>query len=193
MTATKAKRKAARRKRLPGTREPNGRLSRRTIHTKARAAETERAAMQTGIDARMRLFGLSEADARQPDAGSVIGRMKLRGDISDDQHRAALAYLAARNAYHSAIGTKSDTGGHPPPETASAGSYDDFCAASISRWDRMRAVVTNLCQDIRSPAPASALDNFVVRDVHVHELAGDLRLALNAIHRLLSGERRKAA
>lgn len=139
--------------------------------------------MTTAIEARMRLFGLSEVEARLPEASTVIGRMRLCDDLSFDQYFAALRYIEARNAYHRAIGTVPDTGREPAPLTPGAATHEDFCRVAGRRWNAVRAAIRQVCQDQRSPGPASALDHFLIRDCHVPELVGDLRIALNALHR----------
>lgn len=181
------------RARFPGPREPNGRLSRRIVHVEARTQETERAAMQTVIEARQRVFGISEASARQQEGGTVIGRMLQRGELSADQHQTAIVYLEARNAFHSAIDVKSDTGRHPPSETPPVASADDFCANARRRYRDIQFTLQRLCQELRSNAPITALDRFVVRDEFDARLVGDLRVVLNALHRLFNMGSRRAA
>lgn len=149
--------------------------------------------METAVHARMRLFGISEIDAKTQEAGTVIGRMLKRGDLSTDQYRAGIAYLEARNAYHSAIGVKSDTGRHPPSETPSAGSYDDFCAYAKSRWSQITDTMARLRGELRSNGPEAALEWFVVKDEFDARRVGDLRVALDALHRLFMGSEQRAA
>lgn len=166
-----------------GAREPNGRLSRRVVHAKEREEMTQREAQSVAIAARMRVFGLTEAQARGQDGGTVIGRMHHAKELTSDQVEAGFVYLEARNAYHRAIGVASDTGVAPLPEAKGSGTYEEFCEAAIKRWTAVTDVLTCVMVEVRSPAPAAALDNFVVRDMYVEHLVGDLRIALNALHR----------
>lgn len=179
------------RKRMAGLREPNGRLSRRKVEVEQRERESERDAMKTAVEARMRVFGISEADARRQEGGTVIGRMYQDKAISIDQMRAAERYREVRNAYHRAIGAPPDTGRQPGGE--GGGDYAAFCTGARRDWSALMAALQGLCQDMRSPNPIAALDNFVVKDAHVHTLVGDLRLALNCLHRHFSTGQRIAA
>lgn len=188
----KAKLRRTIRKRMAGLREPSGRLSRRKAEVERRTQETEREAMATAVEARMRVFGLSEADARRQEGGTVIGRMYQAGKLTIDQLRAAERYREVRNAYHRAIGAPSDTGGRPDA-SEHGGEYEQFCAKARSDWSSMMAALQVACQEVRSPAPISALDQFVVRDLHVIHLVGDLRVALNCLHRHFALGRRIAA
>jgi len=177
-------------------REPNGRISRRRIHIMDRQEMTQREAQSVAIEARMRLFGLTAEQAKQQEGGTVIGRMRQARELSADQAEAASTYLSARNAYHRAIGAVSDTGRIPLPEAEGCGTYEEFCQMARTRWDAITEVLQSVMIEIRSPAPVSALDHFAVRDVYVAELVGDLRVALNALHRHFSATtrlRRKAA
>lgn len=195
---TRKRRKKHVRIRMKGNREPNGRLSRRNEDRQARQNEGERSIMQTAIEARVRLFGLSEAAARLPESATTIGRMHLRKQISQDQLYAAHWYIEKRNAYHRAVGAVPDTGRMAGPEGNQVGSdYEAFCKATRELWHEITEAISELMQEQRSPNPAAALDIFLVKDVHVQELVGDLRMALNCIHRkFMSGEvkrRRRAA
>jgi hypothetical protein len=176
--------------RLPGTREPNGRLSRRKVHQEARDAETsakEKAEnMETGVAARMRLFGLSEAKASQQEAGSVVGRMLIGKQLNQDQYDASRTYLEARNAYHRSQSVKPDTGVPPAPPAweTGRGDFEGFCEGAKARWHGIKQAVQQACLETRSQGPAVALDTIVVHDQHVPHLVGDLRIALNALHRI---------
>lgn len=171
---------------MQGHREPNGRLSRRRVHVQQREEMTQREAQSVAIAARMRLFGLTAEQARRQEGGTVIGRMRQMRELSADQAEAASTYLSARNAYHRAIGVASDTGHIPFPEAEGVGTYEEFCIQARARWAGIESTLQAVMVEMRSPAPASALDQFVVRDVYVAHLVGDLRVALNALHRHFS-------
>jgi len=166
-----------------GIREPNGRLSRRVVYAREREDMNEREARSVAIAARMRVFGLTEAQAKAQEGGTVIGRMRHSRELTADQVEAAFSYLEARNAYHRAIGAVSDTGRAPLPETKGEGTYEEFCEGAIKRWNAITEALSCVMVELRSPSPVSALDNFVVRDVYVAHLVGDLRVALNALDR----------
>ena len=170
------KRLARGRPRLDGPREPNGRLLRGW-----QVEETERAATQVAVDARMRLYGLTEAMARQGEAGTEVGRMKLIGALSQDQYDASQRYLETVNAYQRAIGAKPDYTQPRDDGGGSVGTYEEFCRTARSNYEAMQHALRDLMIEVRSPAPVSALDVFVAKDVYMPELEGDLRLALNTL------------
>jgi hypothetical protein len=176
------------RKRAIGLREPNGRLSRRAKAVSERRANAERDVMRPAVEARMRVFGISEADARRQEGGTVLGRMYQAKAITLDQCRAGERYAEVRNAYHRAIGAQPD-GGHPPAEGNGDGDYATFCANARKTHEAMMSALQSLCQEQRSPAPISALDVFIVRDIHHSLMVGDLRLALNCLHRHFGGDK----
>lgn len=178
----KAKSVAARRRfkklgrpRKDGPREANGRIDRHWSK-----AETERAVTEVGLSARQRLYGLGEEHARRWEAGTVIGRMHIGGSLSKVQYDAANEYIVVRNAYHRAIGAKGDFV-QPSPDDHGTGTYEDFCRAARQRYDAMQDALRDLMVEVRSPAPVSALDVFVTKDVYMAELEGDLKLALNRL------------
>lgn len=183
------KRTKHQRKRAAGLREPNGRLSRRAEATSERRANTERDVMRPAIEARMRVFGISEADARRQEGGTVIGRMLQRGDITTDQHRAAERYAEVCNANSRALGATPVTG-HPPREGNGEGDYAEFCANSRRAYETMMAVIQVACHEQRSQNIIAAMDIFIIRDIHGGHMVGDLRLGLNCLHRHFGGERR---
>lgn len=169
------------RKRKNGPREPNGRVNRAWLTT-----QTEKAAMETAVDTRKRLFGLSETDAKQGFAGSVVGRMVLANVLRRDQYDAAKRYLEVSNAYQRAIGAVPD---FTQPREGFATSDDPdkawkaFCGHARRAYSDMMGVLRDLMQEQRSPASLSALDVFLVKDCHEESLVGSLRVALNALGR----------
>jgi len=182
------------RKRKPGPREPNGRVSRKKAEVIVRTEETERQTMATVIKARCKRFGLSEDRARLPMAGSAIGRMCLGGELTVDQHDAALRYLEARKDGLNAIMAKADGGG----EGGSSGDvvtsgYAEWCKRANERWSTINRALDEMQESLRSPTPRAALEAIVVRDVDVPELVGDLRIALNVIDRCVVSDHRRVA
>ena len=161
---------------LPEAREANGRKQRGKVISLANVAQ----------ETRQRLYGLSEKDASDQKAGSVVGRMVLSGILKLPQYNAAIKFSESRNAYLRAIGAKQDYR-EPKSETQGDGDYVDFCKTAILRWNQIQAVLLDLTVELRSPAPMSALDNFINRDFYVEHLEGDLKLALNRLAKLFYG------
>jgi len=155
--------------------------------------EIERAAVHTVIETRMRMYGMTEKQARDPMAGTAIGRLCMGKEISIDQYDVAAKYLAIRSAYLRGIGAPSD--GHDPrPEYAgSGGSHEDFVRLAKSNYEAAHEVIKSHMFAERSPNGTVALDMIVVRDVDAPHLVGDLRTLLNVLSRHFSMGKRKAA
>lgn len=187
----------SRKKRKPGHREPNGRLSRRIVHLQAREEMTQREAQSVAIAARMRHTGLPEEVvslnvAGRPNAGSVHGVMCLRGEISREQWDAAEWWIGKRAAWLRAIDAPHWDIGTPPAGDSDPDRHAQFCKHAIEQWAAITDCIQTASTDTRSPL-AAALDVFLVRGHHLNHMAGDLRLALNAISRRFLAQQRRAA
>jgi len=174
------------RKKKPGVkRTPSGQIS--------RAAD----AYQENLDpilTRMRLFGLSEKDARDQKASTFIGRLQLTKAISQVQYDAAQEYLSVREAFQRAVKSpdalRSSGGGGDQGESP---TYADWCRKAIERYENAnKAVMLEQCLfPNRGRNLAAGLDYIVCRgEVHWH-LVGDCRLALNALAHHFSGKKVK--
>jgi hypothetical protein len=151
---------------------------------RSRAAE----AYQENADAiatRMRLFGLSEQDARDQKASTFIGRLQLMRIIDQHQYDAALEFLRIEDAYHRAIsapdGLKSTgTSGGNGSDTE---AYAAWCRRCIAKHDAAEsAVLAEQClHQHRGSNFFAALDYLVRRDEPHWHLVGDCRLALNVL------------
>lgn len=177
--------------RRPGPRTPSGQLSRAKAAREWITTHNEKAAMETVVAARQRLFGLSEKDTKEGYAGSVVGRLRLAKVIRRDQYDAAIKYLEVRNAYQRAIGAVPDFT-QPPDERAAPRvrdgrilspdeAWQDFVQGAKRAHARMLRVLGDLIATERSPAPMAALDAILVKDCHEPSLVGPLRSALNAL------------
>ncbi|MHA6731765.1 hypothetical protein [Devosia sp. A369] len=135
---------------------------------------------------RMKMFGLSEADARDQKAGTFIGRLNLtdkKSLISNAQYDAALAFLEVYDKYKRAIGAPDalkQSGG------SSGGSQDSeeyagWCQSAKAKYDAAIAAI-RAEQEIHTGANLyAALDYLVCRDEQHWHMVGDARLALNAL------------
>lgn len=175
--------------RLPGAREPNGRLSRRAMHVAARKQMTEEEIKSVAIEARKRHTGLPEelvdiSNAGRPNVGTVHGLMYLRREINKDQWRAAEWYLKQRRQYLSSILAKGEGAGPASSvhEKKDREAYEEFCREAGEQWDKILDClqeVTNIC---RSPVYA-ALEYILARNLQLDHMVGDLRIGLNALHK----------
>lgn len=161
---------------------------------KSRAAD----AYQENIEpilTRMRLFGLSEQDARDQKAATFIGRLQLTKVLSQVQYDAAQEYLRLREAYQRAIKSpdalRSSNGGGDQGESP---TYAAWCQSVIGKWDALTKSIQNeqSLHENRGAMFFAALDYLVCRDEQHWHMVGDCRLALNACahHFGLMGKRR---
>lgn len=133
---------------------------------------------------RMRLFGLSEADARDQKASTFLGRLRLANVISQPQYDAGIEFFSLHDRYNRAIaapdGLKSTGGGVGADESE---SHSAWCQSIIVQHDKAKkAVVDEQCILINRGAMLwAALDYVVLRDEQIWHLVGDAKLALNAL------------
>lgn len=155
--------------------------------SRAASSYTENA---DGFALRMRVFGLSETDARDQKAATYVGRLCLAGrkssadGITDAQYEAAQAWKEAYEGFQRAVKSpdalRSGAGG------GDQGESDDYtrrCRAAISKWKGITDAI-QLEQGYHENRGANmwaALDYLVGRDQQHPHMIGDLRLALNAI------------
>lgn len=187
----------SRKKRKPGHREPNGRLSRRVLHTKEREEMTQREAQSVAIAARMRHTGLPEEVvslnvAGRPNAGTLHGIMCLRGDISREQWDAAEWWIGKRAANLRAINAPGQETGPGPGGEFDPDRHQAFCDLARKEWAAITDCIQTASTEARAPL-AAALDVFLVRGIYLPHMVGDLRLALNAITRRFLAQQRRAA
>lgn len=170
-----------------GAREPNGRLSRRAADVRDRDYRNAQEAMAVAIDARVRHTGLAPSlatrnEAGSPNAGSVHGVMCLRGDLSREQWDAAEWYIGTRAAWLRSIQARDASAGQFPAGEPNEGAYERWCRSIAATWETVQDCLRDCAVEARSPVQA-ALDVMLLRNHHVAHMVGDLRLALNAIHR----------
>lgn len=197
MPKRRHKRKAPTPARLPGRREPNGRLSRRTIDRAERREMTEREAKSVMIEARMRHTGLPRelvdlTDAGRPNAGTAHGILRLQGALTADQWSAAEWWLGTRQAYLRAILARGEANQHDGPAHGmeDSAAYATWCREKRALWAQVTACLQQASVEQRSPI-LSAFDVVLVRGQQMDHMTGDLRVGLNAIHRaFLAGARK---
>lgn len=147
--------------------------------------------METVVSARQRLYGLSEKDAKEGYAGSVVGRLVLNKVIRRDQYDAAKKYLKRRNAYQRAIGAVPDFTQPQSDEWAPRTrdgiilspeeAWEEFCIEAKAAHAKMMRVIQAVMVSERSPDAAASLDVFLVKDHHDPRLLGAFRSVLNAL------------
>lgn len=178
------------RKRKQGNREPNGRLSRRATEVDKRRSETEQEAMSTVIEMRVR-SGIPRHLARS--VGTMEAALFAAEELDRDQYEASLYYMTCRIKYLSSIEDE-----HSPREPRKSTStpfdpdaHERFCANAKETFHGIRGEVQQEQEILRTRNLFAALDGLVHGSLQKYQL-GDLRHALNAVHRYRTKQKRAA-
>lgn len=178
-------------KRKHGKREPNGRLSRkpgeRQIRDKAEVAATEWDTMGQALMARNRVHGVEPMNLKDQLAGSAVGRMCLKGIITQTQYDAAMAYLSEREEYHQYIQVPRQ----PGAVDLNATKGQSVASENVARVLKVTAAAKATDAAIMDKQIEignmgnlfGALNAVLVMDAELDHLVGDLRTALNALAR----------
>lgn len=153
-------------------RTDNGRIS--------RAANANEAPDKVAREARMRLHGISKEDASQPEAGTVIGRMKLSGELSRAQYEGLTRYSMTRERYMLAMGVPDSL------RTRSGGvmnvAPDESDIGAVEAWGKVSGAVS-AAQSQSNGNLVAALNFMVTKDEYYPHMTGDLRIVSNALVR----------
>ena len=119
---------------------PSGKATKsKTAAGAARAMQAE-AADAVALLARCRVYGLTEAQAADPLAGTATGRLVLAGLLTPRQDDAATRWRALRARYHHAIEIAPD-GREGPGGTPSLDDRDEADAKAVARFREARAAL----------------------------------------------------
>ncbi len=147
-----------------------------------------------GIQARMMRYGLSEANARDQKAATVLGRLQLSRTISQAQYEAGTTYLAAYGAYQRALKSpdalRTSTGAASRAEDSD--EYARWCRGAIKRFEDAEKAITREQCFYRGSNLHAAIDYIVRRDQDFEHLYADCAIALDALVRhfgLVGGSR----
>lgn len=182
-----ARRRAGRKRKTGVTRLSTGRIRR------AGTREREGEARKVALSARRRLFGVSAEDALKAEAGTVVGRLLMSGEIKPWQHQAALeyeavvraanaAYLSRRLASAGDLDGAGRGGGHAAAGPGGEGSdpaYVARCRAAIERANRCHRALAG-CGELMA---RYAVDRIVLENLSLPRAVGELRIGLNALCR----------
>lgn len=168
--------RAGRKRKAGIKRQPNGQPSRAK-------EETAKKARKTAVEARKRLYGLSDEQAAKQDAGTFIGRAVIAGELSVNQQNAAEEYERVVLANAAAIQTPGRV-----ISTSSLAPFDDEaytkrCRAARARYEDMMQIMLKLDQEQRVTNSLGVLYCAIIQDTDMWHMMGDLRLALNSIHK----------
>lgn len=184
-----------------GNRLPNGRLSRKKTDIMDRLIgmheKDEREAMRPSIEARHRHYNLDPQAAKDQMAGSFVGRLRMCGELSDQQYQAATLYSEVYHAMQVAVSGPKPSGavnlnatkGLPGPENVQRS------VQAMAAWEAALKALQAHQNELRGQgAVIAALDYCVLRDGEHHHMVGWLREGLNALARHFKiGDKRKAA
>jgi hypothetical protein len=176
-------RQRAGRKRKPGKREPNGKLSRRVDDKQARRTIDEQAAMQVGKEARQRVFKVSAEDSATELAGTVCGRLRLIRSITVAQHEAAKAFAATYQAYQRALNSPRSPKAVEIGAATGRGEGIDLTpeqhARALYEWDKVTRLLSLANGIHRHTTLYAACDYLILRDELHEHLVPDLHIALD--------------
>ncbi|UNE54419.1 hypothetical protein [Bartonella machadoae] len=173
---TKKKKRAKRgRPRIKGcVREPNGRISR---------AKTPREPVdQLAIEMRAKRFGLSIEDAKNPLAGTYIGRLYLQGQLTQDQYEAAQKYLEVKNNYLCAKALPNAVYDEMPT-TSDDGAREKWVKLTTERFLNMQEAIKEAQYLYRQHNFYAALQYLVIEDQMLPHLVNSLCIVLDALHK----------
>lgn len=170
------------RRRKAGQRHPGGKLRQAT------QAERREDVTSVARKARRRVYGLRMADAGRAEAGDMLGRLFLTGEITEAQHSAGRAYAAVRTDYDKAMGARRLRSA-TDPGAAAAGTPreadDPDHVAWVARRRRAYDGVRAALQATGDPLAGAVLDAVVLEERQMWNHVGTLRIALNAVGRVL--------
>lgn len=160
-------------------REPNGRISRSGIdHGPADVV---------ALEARRRIWGLTEKEAKDQKAGTVIGRLNLLGredGLSNSQYDAAIQYIELRAAYLRAISAPGRmTDGDAGSGSSHTDEYEQWVRDTVEAYEKCRKAIQEAQNENRHANLWAALDLCVIHDQDLPHMVGDLRLLCNALAR----------
>lgn len=158
-------------------RHPSGQVVRKT------EAQRIKETMAVVVNARMLHHDLTEAQAKKGDAGTVLGRLLITGEISYRQHEAGKLYADFAADGRRALGVNGIPSGSDIQRVrsydgsdGSDAEYIKRCRAAIERYQRCRRVLLTAGQ-----FASMVVDAVVCDDVPMPDHVGDLREGLNAL------------
>ncbi|WP_455466924.1 hypothetical protein [Bartonella sp. B39] len=152
--------------------EPNGRIS----QVKMPHDPIDKLA----IEMRAKRFGLTIEDAKNPLAGTYIGRLCLQGALTRDQYDAAQKYLEVRNNYLCSKGLPGAIYDEMPT-TSDEAARKKWVEFATKQFFNMQEVIKETQHLYRQHNFYAALQYLVIEDQELPYLVNSLRIALNAL------------
>ncbi|WP_142416436.1 hypothetical protein [Bartonella massiliensis] len=135
---------------------------------------------QLAIEMRAKRYCLTLQEAKNPLAGSYIGRLCLQGLLTQEQYDAAQKYLEVRNDYSCAKGLPSAVYDEMPSSSDEA-AREKWVELATEQFSNMQEAIREEQCLYRQYNLHAALQYLVVEDKELPYLVSSLRIALNAL------------
>jgi hypothetical protein len=144
------------------------------------------------LEARQRVLGVSPEDAAQPEAGTVLGRLKLAGTIRESEYEAGKRYLELYQAYLKAL--RAPTGlvvaGKSTSEPDVTEDYVEWATRAVAHYEVMKSALEDQVATYgRIVVEGACIDNIPVPNVNMLTL----RIALEFLARKMGFENSQRA
>ncbi|WP_208442187.1 hypothetical protein [Bartonella raoultii] len=155
-------------------REANGRIS--------RAKVPREAIDKLAIEMRAKRFSLSLQEAKNPLSGTYIGRLCLKGVLTQEQYDTAQQYLQIRNNYLCAKGFPSAIYDEMP-SSADDKARDKWVEFATEKFLNTQEVIKEAQHLYRQYNLYAALQYLVIEDQELPHLVNSLKVALNVLQK----------
>ncbi|USP02843.1 hypothetical protein [Bartonella taylorii] len=137
---------------------------------------------QLAIEMRAKRFGLTIEEAKNPLAGTYVGRLCLQGVLTQDQYDAAQKYLEVKNDYLCAKGLPSAVYDEIPSSSDDK-AREKWVEFATEQFSNMQEVIKETQHLYRQYNLYAAIQYIVIEDQTLPHLVNSLRVALNALHK----------
>ncbi|OPB31413.1 hypothetical protein [Bartonella sp. AR 15-3] len=174
MTKRKKRAKRGRPRLKRRLREANGRILR---------TKTPRKSMdKLAIEMRAKRFGLTIEEAKNPLSSTYVGRLYLKGELTQDQYDAAQKYLQIKNDYWCAKGLPSAVYDESPI-ISDNGAREKWVQMATEHFSAVQNVVQEAQCLYHQYNLHAALQYLVIEDQSLPQLVCSLRIVLNALYK----------
>ncbi len=137
---------------------------------------------QLAIEMRAKRFGLTIEEAKNPLSGTYVGRLCLKGVLTQDQYDAAQKYLEVRNDYSCAKGLPSAIYDEMPSSSDDK-AREKWVERATEKFSNIQEVVREAQRLYRQYNLYTSLQYLVVEEQEIPHLVSSLRIALNALQK----------
>ncbi|ATP12435.1 hypothetical protein [Bartonella henselae] len=137
---------------------------------------------QLAVEMRAKRFGLTIEEAKNPLAGSYVGRLCLQGVLTQDQYDATQKYLEVRNDYSCAKGLPSAVYDEIPSSSDDK-AREKWVERATEQFCNTQKVLKEAQCLYRQHNLYAALQYLVMEDQELPHLVNALRIALNTLQK----------